>query len=82
LLESELVINKSIAPAVGDANDAFVVTLDINHTANSNATGYNLFLEDILPIGITYQANTLTNPGGVAPTRLTESNGIITANYN
>ncbi|MAU10680.1 MAG: hypothetical protein CL607_12720 [Anaerolineaceae bacterium] len=82
IVEPTLQINKTANPATGDSGDAITFTMVISHTTASNATAFDIALEDVIPTGMTYVAASLTNTGGVAPATLTESGGTITATWD
>jgi uncharacterized repeat protein (TIGR01451 family)/fimbrial isopeptide formation D2 family protein len=81
VVEPSLTVNKTIVPATGQATDVFVVTIDIAHAVASNATAFDVALDDLLPTGLVFSGN-LSHTGGVAPNVLTNVGSTIHAEWN
>ena len=81
VVEPELNIRKSIVPATGQATDVFTITLDVEHTAGSNATAFDVVLTDVLPTGLVF-AGGLVHSSGDAPSTVSQLGNTITASWN
>lgn len=81
VVEPTLAITKNIAPASGQAEEIFTVTIDVAHTGVSNSDAFNVNLTDVLPAGLVYVGAAPTS-SGLAPTTLGEASGTITATWD
>lgn len=81
IVEPTMQVVKTAMPTTGNADDTITFTLDISHTAASNADAFNVELEDIIPAGMTYVAASLMNTAGLVPDTLMEAGGTITATW-
>ncbi|MGB7343551.1 MAG: isopeptide-forming domain-containing fimbrial protein [Pirellulaceae bacterium] len=79
IVEPEVTVSTSIAPATGQANDVFTVTVTVDHTAASNADAFDLALTNSIPAGLVFDGS-LASASGTAPT-LSESGGVVTATW-
>ncbi len=81
IVEPTLQITKTANPTTGDADDVVTFTLDIAHTAQSDADTFEVTLTDAIPAGLTYVPGSLTHTAGLAPDTgtLIELGGTITA---
>jgi uncharacterized repeat protein (TIGR01451 family)/fimbrial isopeptide formation D2 family protein len=83
VVEPTLTPTKTVTPALADAGDVVTFTLRITNTNAANPTNaFNVVLTDVIPGGLTYQAASLAHTGGVVPTTLAESGGVITATWD
>ncbi|MGL4648006.1 MAG: hypothetical protein ACRC1H_01255, partial [Caldilineaceae bacterium] len=78
VVEPRLALSKVIVPATAAANDPVTVTLVLTNIGTSNA--YSTTLSDPLPAGLLFDGN-LTSSSGTAPTALSESGGVISAEW-
>ncbi|WP_048144495.1 DUF7507 domain-containing protein [Methanothrix harundinacea] len=61
IVEPDLSITKSVEPfSVVKLGDEVRFTLVVNHTGLSTSDAYDLVIEDVLPLGLTYVSNTST----------------------
>jgi large repetitive protein len=79
IVEPELQVVKTVAPANVDAGDSVTYTLVVSHTAASNADSFNAALLDTLPAGLTVTAGPTAT--GTAPTTLVLNAGAIEASW-
>jgi len=67
VIEPRVTIDKSVTPTTAQASDLVTFTIVV---AASKTTAHDVVVDDILPGGITYVANSLRNTAGVVPTAL------------
>lgn len=73
IVEPTLSIGKVISPTSGIRATVVTYTLTVAHTPESNASAFDVLIEDILPIGMTYLPGTLQVISGPAPDLLEEA---------
>ena len=83
IVEPELILTKTANPNTGDAGDVISFTLRIEHSGNSDATAFDIDLEDVIPAGMTYVPASVAHTAGVAPDAgtLQENTGTISATW-
>ena len=59
ILEPDLEVSKSFLPNPAGLGQTVTFTIVLSHTTNSSATAYDVFLDDIIPTGLTYVANSI-----------------------
>jgi len=83
VVEPELTVSKTVDNATPDAGDTVTFTIDIAHVVLvNNADAFDVTLDDLLPLGFTYVANSLTNTGAWAPTSIGEAGGRISVSWD
>lgn len=83
IVEPQLELLKTVTPTVGDAGDVITILLAIsNSSPSSDATAFDVVLEDVLPTGMTYVPASLIHTSGVAPDLLTSISGTVSANWS
>ncbi len=73
IVEPELQIEKSVNPQTGMSGQELTFTLEIRHTENSNVNAYDVVLEDLIPVGLTYIPDSLMFTSGQLPTSLDDT---------
>ena len=73
VVEPTLNISKTVDPTSGSYTTVVTYTLTVAHTPESNATAFDVLIEDILPLGMTYLPGTLQVVSGPAPDLLEEA---------
>ena len=73
IVEPTLTIDKTITPDTGDVGTVVTYTVTVAHTGESNATAFDVLVEDTLPVGMTYIPGTLLVISGPAPDLLEEA---------
>jgi LPXTG-site transpeptidase (sortase) family protein len=73
IVEPTLSIGKVVRPMSGLPGTVVTYTLTVAHTPESNATAFDVLVEDILPIEMTYLPGTLQVISGPAPDLLEEA---------
>lgn len=84
IVEPELQVAKDASPVTGDAGDAILFTLTIQHTGASNADAFNIELSDILPAGkLNYASPTLDcDDGALDPTTCAFTGNTLNATWD
>lgn len=80
VVEPDMSIAKTVSTPLADAGEVVTFQIVVQHTSASNAIAYDVVIVDALPTGFTF-AGGLAHMGGLSPTSLSESGGVITANY-
>ena len=73
IVEPTLSIGKVVSPTSGIRATVVTYTLTVAHTAESNASAFDVLVEDTLPVGMTYLPGTLQVISGPAPDLLEET---------
>ncbi|MBN2554808.1 MAG: DUF11 domain-containing protein [Anaerolineales bacterium] len=81
VVEPTLQVNKLISTNTGDAGDTRTYSITISHATGSNATAFDIELEDIIPVGVTYAGNLVCNAGSVTPDACSYAVGTLTASW-
>ena len=76
-------VTKSVDNPHAQAGDTVTYTITLQHAVGSGADAFNVDLTDALPAGVTYVAASLgaSTSNGVSAPALTDSDGLIIANY-
>ncbi|MCO6455211.1 MAG: isopeptide-forming domain-containing fimbrial protein, partial [Pirellulaceae bacterium] len=82
IVEPTLRVVKDAAPAQVEAGDVVLYTIDVSHTAVSNANAYDVVLTDLIPPDTSYVMGSLMHTGGHPPNLLQESGGTVTVVWN
>ena len=82
VVEPKLAVNTSLSANNVDANDAVTVTIDVGHSESSGTTAFDINLSDTIPNGTTYVPGSLQWVSGAVPTKMTDSTGLIQANWD
>ena len=68
VVEPNLALGKSVAPAEQSLGDAITFTLNVDHTAASTADAFDLVVTDVLPEGLSYIVGSAAPaPASVSP---------------
>ncbi len=73
VVEPNLTVTKTVAPTSADAADTVTYSIVVQHSATSNADGFNVSMSDLVPTGVNYVPGSLVNTGGLAPTSFSDS---------
>jgi len=76
LVEPTLTLTKTAAPTSGPPGTPITFTLTIGQAAASDSAAFDLLLEDVVPVGLTYIPGSLTVSGG--PLYTTDETGAPT----
>ncbi len=83
VIEPVLQVDKIVDQSSGvDAGDTVTFTITVSNNSPSSTDAYDVVLSDVLPVGFTYVANSLTFSGTApAPSASGVSGGAITVNW-
>ena len=82
IVEPHVLLGLSRSSATGDAGGAAITfTLLVSASSGTGADAYNVLLSDVVPSGYAYVTGSLTNTAGEAPSSLSDSSGVLSADF-
>jgi large repetitive protein len=82
IIEPNLQINKSVDDETPSFGQALTYTLEISHTTNSTANGYDIAIKDLIPNGLNFKTGSANLPAEWTINESTNPNIIFNRNLN